>query len=96
MLGLWLSQELILTDYDAGLEAAIRVYTVGSNAPICKHSLSEQKLETSHYDWHHLASSQGPGIKNPVSIPDRYQIFETGLRPWPKPDAFALLVLPAL
>ena len=55
MLGLWLSQELILRDYEAGLEAAKRVYTAGSNGPICKvYSLSEQKLEDSHYDWHHL------------------------------------------
>ena len=57
MLGLWLSQELILRDYDTGLEAAKRVYTVGSNAPICKYSLSDQKVKNSHYDWHHLASS---------------------------------------
>ena len=57
MLGLWLSQKRMIRDYDAGLEAAIRVYTVGSDAPICKYSLSEQKLEDSQYEWHHLASS---------------------------------------
>ena len=67
MLGLWLSQALILRDYNAGLEAAIRVflYTAGSNAPICKYSFSEQNLEDSHYDWHHLASSQEPRYHRP-------------------------------
>ena len=47
MLGPWLSQKLIMKAYDAGPEAVIRANKVGSNAPICKYSLSVQKLEHS-------------------------------------------------
>ena len=79
MIGIWINQKPNLKAYRAGLEAAMGAHSEGLNGSDFEVVTLQAKLANPHYvDWH-----LNPGIKTPVSIPDRYWKIETGLRPWP-------------